>query len=192
VKSVSTGLIFLIVLVIVWIFISNNEKEKRMNEVIKKLKNENNELKIAYFDLLSKYLSEIKNLPSEVLTELHKLKNDIDRLDADTHFELNETIKLVSEGKESKAIRELAKIVENKLKEKAIKDESFKKQPMFDNLLKYAKEKGMINTRQFENCDLLRKMRNMEVHEMAVQVDKCHFGIAVFTGIDILYSISKN
>lgn len=191
-QGVLAAFAVLITLLFAWYFISNEERHKRKDEVIKKLRDENYEIKMAYFNLLHKYLSEIKNLPSEVLTELNKLKNDIDHLDLDTHLELNETIKLVTEGKESKAIRELAKIVENKLKEKVVQDKEFNKKPMLNNLLVYAKEKGLINSRQFENCDLLRSIRNQESHELAVQVDRCHFGIAVLTGIEIIYSISKN
>lgn len=191
-KAYYVAYVLVAILVVIWIFISNEEKQKRMNEIIRKLKSENHKLKIAYLDLLQKYLSDVDNLPSEVLTELNNLKDSIDQLDSDTHLELNETIKLVTEGKESKAIRELAKIVENKLKEKVAQDVEFKKKPMLNNLLIYAKEKGLINTRQYENCDLLRSIRNQESHELAVQVDRCHFGIAVLTGIEILYSISKN
>lgn len=191
-QGVLAAFAVLITLLFAWYFISNEERHKRKNYIIKKLRDENYEIKMAYLDLLQKYLIDADNLPSEVLSELNNLKDSIDQLDSDTHLELNETIKLVTEGKESKAIRELAKIVENKLKEKVVQDEEFKKKPMLNNLLVYAKEKGLINSRQFENCDLLRSIRNQESHELAVKVDRCHFGIAVLTGIEIIYSISKN
>ena len=83
----------------------------------------------------------------------------------------------------------MAKIIENKLKEKATKDKSFKGKLMLHNLLEYAKKCSWITLGQFENAMLLKVIRNKESHELAVQVETKNIGLSIFAGIDLIYTL---
>jgi len=85
----------------------------------------------------------------------------------------------------------LAKIVENKLKDKAKNDQTFKKKPMLHNLLEHAFNCQWISSSQFENGLLLKEIRNKESHELAVREEPLKIGMAIFTGIDIIYSLDS-
>jgi hypothetical protein len=127
----------------------------------------------------------------DVLKELQKLKTDIDNLDQNIHIELDSVIKRVNDGENTKAIKDLAKIVENNLKVKVENDTKFKNKPMLHNLLEHALNCKWISNRQYENGMLLKEIRNKESHELAVKEESINIGIAIFAGIDILYSVSK-
>ena len=186
--------VMIIVLIAVLLFLlgwtmNERERAKKKDKIMDRLKEENKELKMAYLSLLEKFL-EANGVEPSVVEELHRLKSEIDEMDTEIHVELDSVIKRISDGEGTKAVKDLAKIVENVLKEKAVKDEIFtKKRPMLNDLLLYAKEKGLICTRLYENGLKLRDLRNKESHELAPSCTKLEIGMSVFTGIEIISAI---
>lgn len=186
--------VMIIVLIAVLLFLlgwtmNERERAKKKDKIMDRLKEENKELKMAYLSLLEKFL-EANGVEPSVVEELHRLKSEIDEMDTEIHVELDSVIKRISDGEGTKAVKDLAKIVENVLKEKAVKDETFtKKRPMLNDLLLYAKEKGLICTRLYENGLKLRDLRNKESHELTPSCTKLEIGMSVFTGIEIISAI---
>lgn len=182
-------IIALLSLIIIWLFIGKRKRAVKTDRIIKRLRKDNYETKKAYLGLLEKYLKTEKNVDIGIIAELQKLRQSIDTLDFEVHIELEAVIKNLNDGKPEEAVRILAKVVENKLKEKAIKDDSFKGKPMLHNLLEFAKNCNLITVRQYENGMLLKDIRNKESHELVVLEDTKNLGLCIFSGIDIIYSL---
>jgi hypothetical protein len=190
-KDIFYACIAMIVLLALWLFIDEREKSKRKDQIIEKLVRENQQFKLSYLNLLEKYLKATNKAEPSTIKELQRLKSEIDHLDTATHQELSSVIKLIDANEGTKAVRELAKIVENHLKEKTQSDKSFLKKPMLGNLLEHAHKCEWINERMFSNGKFLRDIRNKESHELAVQIPPHEIGMAIFTGIDIIYSLKQ-
>jgi cell division protein ZapA (FtsZ GTPase activity inhibitor) len=178
-----------IALLFLWMFIDEREKATRKDELIEKLYQDNQRLKEGYLDLLIKHLNSVNALGPNALAELEQLKGKIDHLDTAVHYELDSVIKLVSNGEWSKAVRDLAKIVENALKRKAQEDKKFKRKPMLHELLEFAKENNWITIRQYENGILLKEIRNKESHELNVNEETRNLGLSIFGGVDLIYAL---
>jgi len=191
VKNITIAIFALTILIILWLFIDERKRSKKLESIIQKLNREKDELQTGYLDLLMKYLESLNSVEPSVIQELKKLKNQIDLLDEATHIELNSVIKQVNNNDVVKAVRDLAKIVENKLKEKAGQHVRFSKKPMLHDLLEFAKECGWINDQMYSNGMFLKEIRNKESHELAVEFPPHQLGMAMFSGIEILYSVCR-
>lgn len=189
-KDILIGLTLIIALVALWLFLDERNKTQRMELIISKLRKENRELKSAYLKLFEEHLRKIDGIEPSILSELKQLKETVDNLDHGTHIELTSVIRRVNDNEGTKAVKDLAKIVENKLKEKAKLDAGFTKKPTLQNLLDHAKACMWIHSRTYENGLLLKEIRNKESHELAVEYPRHQIGIAIFTGIEILYSLN--
>ena len=188
-KDILYILIAVLGLIVLWLFDDKKKRAVKAERIIKRLRKENHDIKKAYLGLFEKYLKSQRNVDVGIIDELHKLKKSIDDLDYTVHIELETVISNLNEGKSEEAIRILAKVVENKLKEKVINDKSFKGKPMLHNLLDYAKKCNWITSRQFENALLLKEIRNKESHELDVREDTKNLGLSIFSGIDIIYAL---
>jgi hypothetical protein len=186
-------ILYLIIAVLglaVWWFLDDKKKRAiKTDRIIKRLRKENYNLKKAYLSLFEKYLKSQQNVDVGIITELQKLKKSVDNLDYTVHIELDSVIANLNEGKTSEAVRILAKVIEDKLKEKIKDDKSFKGKPILHNLLNYAKKCNWISSRQFENALLLKDIRNKESHELDVQVETKNLGLGIFSGIDLIYTL---
>ena len=182
-------LIAVLGLLVLWLFEDKKKRAAKANRIIKRLRKENHDIKRAYLGLFEKYLKSQQNVDVSIITELQKLKESVDNLDYTVHIELESVISNLNDGKTTEAVRVLAKVIENKLKEKAEKDESFKGKPMLHNLLDYAKKCDWISLRQFENAMLLKEIRNKESHEMDVQEETKNLGLSLYSGIDLIYAL---
>ncbi len=180
-----------LILLILWLFIDERNKSKRLSLLINKMKNENDKLKKSYFVLLEEFLKIQGNVGPDIITELKKLKSYPDNLTVDVHYEIDSVIKLIREGDGVKAVKDLAKIIETKLREKTSNDEKFNKQPKLHFLLEHAKNCGWIKQRSFENGMLLKQIRNEESHQLAVKKELYEIGMAIFGGIEIIYEINN-
>ncbi|REE78834.1 hypothetical protein BX611_2969 [Lutibacter oceani] len=178
-----------LVIVVLWFYYDKQERAIKMDRIIRRLRKDNHEVKSAYLDLFEKYLNTQQNVDVGIIDELHKLRRSVDKLDFYVHIELETVITNLNEGKTTEAVRVLAKVVENKLKEKVKKEESFKGKPMLNNLLNFAIKNNWISTRQYENAILLRDIRNKESHELIVQEDTKNLGLSIFGGIDLIYTL---
>lgn len=189
-KTIAIAILTALLLVILWLFIDEREKAKRKDKIIDCLKAENKKIKSDYLELLQKYLVINGCVEPNVIEELNRLKTEIDEIHSSIHIELESVIKRVSDGEGTKAVKDLAKIVENVLKEKALKDETFKKsRPMLNDLLSYAKEKGLICSRLYENGLKLKELRNKESHELAPSCSKLEIGLSIFAGIELISAV---
>lgn len=191
IKTILIAAISAFALIFAWLFITERERGRRKDDLIAKLAKENHELKNGYLSLLEKYLTNQGKASPDVITELQKLKSEIDDLETEVHIELDSVIRLVNQGEGTKAVKDLAKIVENKLKAKALKDAEFKKSPMLHNLLEHALKCQWITKQQFENGLLLKDIRNKESHELAVQEEPRKIGMSIFAGVDLIYTLQK-
>jgi len=189
-KDVIVVLALITALVVIWFFLNERNRSQRLELIISKLRKENRELKSAYLKLFEGYLRKTEGVEPSILSELKQLKETVDNLDRGTHIELTSVIKRVNDNEGTKAVKDLAKIVETKLKEKALKDANFNKKPTLHNLLEHAKACMWIPSRTYENGLLLKEIRNKESHELAVEYPRHQIGIAIFTGIEILYSLN--
>jgi hypothetical protein len=77
-KNIIYALGAIVVLLVLWLFINEQEKSKRKDAVIAKLIQENNQLKSAYLALLEKYLLSTNSAEPSIIKELNKLKSEID------------------------------------------------------------------------------------------------------------------
>lgn len=188
-KDLFYAVLALTVLLLLWLFIDERERGKRKDKIIDTLRNENEELKISYLTLFQKYLEKDASIEPSIIEELEKLKSKMDKLDTPTHIELKSVIKQVNNNDGVKAVKDLAKIVENKLKDKAEKENTFKKSKSLANLLDYALDCKWINERMHKNGIFLKDIRNKESHELAVELPTHEIGIAIYGGIDILYRL---
>ncbi len=179
-----------IALIAIWLFIDERQRLRKKESLIEKLNQEKESFKKAYLELLTRYLKDEKSMTPDLVEEINKLKNNTDNLDADVHVELDSVLNQMKNGKGSKAVKDLAKIVENELKKKVRQDHKFKQKPMLHNLLKYARDCNWISKLQFENGLKLKDIRNKESHELAVRVNKRELGLTLFAGIDLLYALN--
>lgn len=188
-KNLFYILIGILGLITFWLFTDRKKRAIKANRIIKRLRKDNFEIKTAYLNLFEKYLKSQSNVDVGLIAELEKLRNSWSKLDFEVHIEIEGLVNDLNNGNSTNAVRKLAKIVESKLKEKAIKHKDFKGKPMLHNLLSFAKGKGWINSKQYENGLELKKVRNKESHEMDVKEDSISIGQSIYSGIDILYTI---
>lgn len=190
-KDIGIAILILLVIAGIWLFVNEKKKNNLLEKVVDRLTNENESLKKSYLDLLQRYLIIQKETAPDILEELEKLKDQFVTLNKDVHIELKSVIQHMDNGNGAKAVKDLAKIIENILKEKVLQDQSFKKKPMLANLLEHAKNCNWINPQEHAYGELLREIRNKESHELNVQVEPHRIGLAIFSGIQIIYSLSQ-
>jgi len=178
-------------LLVTWVLLDERQRAKRKDEIIDKLRKENDELKKAYLSLLEEHLRKQPDLEPSVLRELQKLKSEIDELDSPTHLELDSVVRHVVQKEYSKAVRDLAKILEVVLRKKINNDVSSKRQQNFHSLIEYARNCKWITDQEFHNLQQLKDVRNKESHELAVVIHPIDAGLMVFAGIKTLYTVSR-
>ncbi|MBL7906156.1 MAG: hypothetical protein JNL22_14120 [Bacteroidales bacterium] len=181
-----------IILLVLWLFLDELNKGKRKDALIARLTQENQQLKAGYLSLFEKYLNSINSAEPSTVKELQRLKCEIDYLDTSTHIELDSVIRHVDKNEGAKAVKDLAKIVENQLREKVKNDKSFSKKPMLNNLLEHAHQSNLINEQMLSFGKYLKDIRNKESHELGVQIPSHLLGIAIFSGIEIIYALKRS
>jgi hypothetical protein len=189
-RDIMMILIIAVILIVGFLFINEVKKNELKDKIIRRLVNENDELKKAYLDLLQKHLLISENTPKDVIVDIERLKEQAVNLNKDVHIELGSVIDNVRNNNGVKAVRELGKIIETVLKEKALKDEKFKKKPTLNNLLEHAKICNWIKPNELAYGELIREIRNKESHELNVQVEPHKVGLAIYAGIDIIYTLN--
>jgi len=165
------------------------------NEKIKKQKSKIEELEKDKLLLLKEHLSSNESkLGSELRTQIERLIEEYKGINEDIVSELVSILQLININEETKAIRSLATIIENILKEKIGDDAEFKqkkKRYSLANLLSYAKEINIITKHEFSFGWLLKDIRNEESHELNVNSKKPENWktIAFFAGIEIIFKL---
>lgn len=189
-KDVLIALLFITIGALFWWAISENRKNTLKDKIIRRLTNENDEIRKGYLDLLQRFLILKGETAPDILEELEKLKESLSTLNKDAHIALGNVIGLVNDGYYETAVRDLAKIIENILKEKIDVDASFKKKRDLFNFLQHAKECKWIKPHEHAYADLIRLMRNNDSHEWNVKEEPHKIGLAIFAGIEIVYSLT--
>lgn len=192
-KGKDVWLLFLAALAMLFYFLFRNEEKlnKKTEEMNYLLRKENEEIKKAYFDLFECFIRQNPDIEPSILMELNRIKSEFDEVDTPTHRELESVIRHVISKEYSKAVRDLTKILEVKLKEKVLKVKKFKKNPSLFDLIKYAHTAKWITEQDYHNALKLKDVRNKESHELGVAVTPLDAGLMVFAGIKVLYAIAR-
>lgn len=192
-KDVLIGGLIAICLVLLWLFISSETRRAWLAKAIEKLEKENEdlaeeneELKIEYLDLLQQVMETKEKVTPDVIKELDDLKEKAKTLDTLVHVELSSVIQQVNTGHNEKAVKDLAKIIENVLKMKAQKEAEFKDQPTLNNLIKFASVKQWLPAEDVAVAHSLRNLRNEESHDLAVKKPLHEMGFLLFAGIKLI------
>ena len=117
VKDLIIVILIIMVAIFAWAFINEQKRNELKDKAIRRLTDENDELKKAYLDLLQQYLLISENTPKDVIADIERLKEQAINLPKDVHIELGSVIDNVRNNNGAKAVRELGKIIENVLKE---------------------------------------------------------------------------
>lgn len=191
-KDAALGLMLLIIIALFWWLINEKTKSALKDRTIRHLTDEKDEIRRAYLDLLQRFMLLNNNPSPDVLKELERLKELTVNLDREVHLAIDKVISLINDGHYEVAIRDLAKIIENILEPRIKQDVTFKKKHDLKNYLEHAKDGKWIKAHEHSFGELLRIIRNKDSHELNVEINPHQFGLAVFAGIEIIYSLSSN
>jgi len=181
------GISSLAVILLIYLWLNNKKLEEQKAKI--------EELEKDKLLLLKEHLNNSENsLSAELKTQIEKLIEEYQGVSDDIVSELASVLQLININEETKAIKSLAKIIENILKERFEDDTEFKekkKRCSLANLLSYAKEINIITKHEFSFGWLLKDIRNEESHELNVNSKKPANWktIAFFAGIEIIFKL---
>lgn len=145
-----------------------------------------------YLKLLQAYMFKVKELPLGIKEQIEYLIEHYQGIDSEISSELIRILRMVEGKQQSEAIMKLAKVVENILKEKFVKEkvyESKHKCPSLFELVKQAFHNKWISTREQKFIELIREPRNEEAHSLNVVFNPNEFFIYLLSGIEILHTL---
>lgn len=166
--------------IIAWLIVEHLKQASTINDLKKRI-NENE----AFNDEIKKKLRELiqknKNINPLVSEELTKIAAFIE-------------IK-----QEESAVFNLAKIIENLLKELYRNDEVVKEKarkkghryPHFEDYLEYAKEKGVISHDDYLLVSLAKSIRNKEAHELGGKKEKSRIAASLLAGFGVILCLCE-
>ncbi|HBG69823.1 MAG: hypothetical protein A2W93_00395 [Bacteroidetes bacterium GWF2_43_63] len=157
----------------------------------KKLREENRDLGEDKFKLLKESINQNKGLTPEVKNQIENLISHFKSTHPKVSSELKDVLDQIQNGKDIKAIRDLAKIIENLLKEKYQTEPRFAKlkRITLKPLIEHAKEMCLFNDKLYNAACILHQFRNEESHELAVQDSENIKMAALLGGIEIIVII---
>ncbi|WP_430972832.1 hypothetical protein [Sunxiuqinia rutila] len=167
-------------LLIFWLFIDRENKNKKI---------------IA----LEKEISENENLNKKIKNQLKELIENNSEIDPSVSNELGQIAALIEIKQETKALMALAKIIENLLKKlfkgdeklKEIASENKRKNPSFADYLELARLNGVISTEDYHVISVLKIIRNEEAHELNVQKEQSRIIATFITGFATILTLTK-
>lgn len=189
------------------------EKSKSKN---KDLENENEILLVTnkeLIDVVHEFRAKIislklmvegdKELESGVKKKINELIDTYKEIDLKVTNELTAAMALIEIKQPVKAAFSLAKIVENLLEEKYSSNVAFnefvkennngkKKDPSFHDYIEFAKKEKLIETEEYHFAKGLKAIRNQEGHELDVKKHENWLLTAIFTGIGLIFKLSKS
>lgn len=149
------------------------------------------ELEEDRFRLIKDSLANSK-LSEEVKSQILKLISEYRNIDEDVSNELISVLSLIEIGQNEKAIKDLAKIIENILTDKFRKEEKFKKFKKYiplANLIEHAKEVKLFNVKEYNASCILKEFRNEESHKLNVKYGSNWQIIGLLGGIEIIFKL---
>jgi hypothetical protein len=158
------------------------------------LKKKNDDLLEDKLKLLRETLDKKNAISPEIKTQIEKLIEYYQKHKPSVSHELRDVLLQIQNGQDVKAIRDLAKIIENLLKDK------FRNEPRFINmkvitlkpLIEFAKETKLFNEKLYHSACILHQFRNEESHELAVQDTENMKLTALIGGLEIIRRINPN
>lgn len=190
-KNIAIAALLIICIVLFWWLMNEKNINTLKERTIRRLTDENDEIRKAYLDLLQRFMLLHNDANPDILKELEKLKELTVNLDREIHLAIDKVISLINDGHYEVAIRDLGKIIENILKAKIKEDATFKKKHDLKHYLEHAKECKWIRTHEHAFAELIRIIRNEDSHELNVKIEPHQFGLAVFAGVEIIYSLNS-
>ncbi len=175
--------IALVAAALIYYLIENNRKLKFQENRIKEL--EENKIQLIK-DSLSK-----SALTEEIKNQVLELINEYKDIDEDISNELISVLSLIGIDQIEKAIKDLAKIIENLLKDNFLNDEKFKNKKFVSlgKLIELAKESGLFNNKEYNAVCVLKEFRNEESHELNVKYGSNWQMIGLLGGIEIIFKL---
>lgn len=171
------------------------EKDKREKELLKgqkqkkELNQENMALRSVVFNLkeeVKEIIDKKDELPIDAKSQLKALVEEYKDIDDKIAKELTSVSNLIDIKEDTRAIMGLAKIIENIFKRLFKDDTSFTVRPTFENLIKHAKEKKIIEKEEFHFLNGIRTIRNEEAHEIAVKKSYNIISSSMLIGVEMI------
>lgn len=170
--------------ILILVMIENQRQIKIQSKQIQELKRDR--LKLIQESLKKSNLSE------EVKAQVQKLIDEYKAIDEDITSELISILSLIEIGQSEKAIKDLAKIIENILTDRFKKAEKFKKYRNYIPLAKlidYAFEINLFNKKEYNASCILREFRNEESHKLNVKYGVNWQIIGLLGGLEIIFKL---
>lgn len=155
----------------------------------KNLREKNDDLQEDKLKLLKDRIDNSTEISTELKKQIKKLIGYYNTTHPDVSKELKDVLIEIQNGQDVKAIRDLAKIIENLLKAKYKSEERFSntKYIPLKLLIEYAKEKCFFNEKQHKAACILHDFRNQESHELAVDDTENMKMMALLGGIELIF-----
>lgn len=155
----------------------------------KKLREKNDDLQEDKLKLLKDRIDNAPEISTELKNQIQKLIKFYNTSHPSVSKELKDVLIEIQNGQDVKAIRDLAKIIENLLKAKYKSEERFcnAKHIPLKHLIEYAKEKCFFNEKQHKAACILHDFRNQESHELAVDDTENMKMMALLGGIELIF-----
>jgi len=149
-KDVLIGALVITAGVFIYLFFDERERNKKL--LLKNADLENDKL-----NLLKENFINNKEITPEVKRQLLALIEEYKSRHPKVSIELKDVLEQIQEGKDIKAIRDLAKIIENLLKEKYQNEPRFAKlkRITLKPLIDYAKEMSLFNDKLYNAACIL-------------------------------------
>ena len=140
-----------------------------------KIKKEKRELEADNLKLIYDSINKNPNFSDEVKHQLEKLVVKFKTINPKISNEIAQALQLIQIGQIENAIEDLAKIIENLLKEHYKEDNNFKtwlgkKKADFQSRLEFCKHEKKINKVEFSFFVAVKTIRNEEDHELDVNL----------------------
>jgi hypothetical protein len=158
------------------------------------LRKKNEDLFEDKLKLLRETLKNKKSISPEILDQINKLIDYFKINKPSVSKELADILIQIQNGQDIKAIRDLAKIIENLLKERFKNEPRFSKLKIISlkSLIEFAKESKLFNDKLYYSACILHQFRNEESHELAVQDSENMKLTALLGGLEIISKINPN
>lgn len=171
--------------IFICLFANERQKGKLKDVMIQRLRKQNR-------DLVSQKIKE-SQIPTDIKTQIQELISQYEGLEEEICNELVSVLSLIEIGEEIKAIKDLAKIIENILKEKYQNEEPFKDKKFVPlaKLIEHAKNSKLLNPKEYNTACILKEFRNEESHRLNVSDTKNMVMVGLLGGIELILRFTR-
>lgn len=169
-------------------------KQKRQQDEIDRLLEDNENLQKNNVILLNEYLKSTNDIPKNVQDQLINLAATYRSIDENISEELINTLNLYVLGSKPECILKLGKIIENLLKKKIEESESNEvvsnRKFDFVQLIDKAKQLLIIGKHEFNICNVIREFRNREAHQLNVQISDNWALLTILGSLEVIFKLA--